>query len=269
MAGVPPDYFSATGQLWGNPLYRWDVLARQGYRWWIERFRTTLTLVDIARLDHFRGFAAYWAVPASEETAINGRWVPGPNAALFEAVRAALGSLPIIAEDLGVITPDVEQLRDGLGFPGMKVLQFAFGGDPDDIYLPHNYQPHCVVYTGTHDNDTTLGWWRALQPHERQNVQIYLGRDGADISWDFMRLALASVADLVIVPIQDALDLGSEARMNTPGQAGGNWGWRYTPDMLTSELVERLRGLTAAYGRVRKVEQIEAPGTEIEMSTDD
>jgi len=255
VAGVPPDYFSATGQLWGNPLYRWDVLADQGYRWWIERFRTTLMLVDIARLDHFRGFAAYWQIPASEETAINGSWVPGPGAALFEAVREALGSLPIIAEDLGVITPDVEQLRDDLGFPGMKVLQFAFGGDPDAMYLPHNYQPRCVVYTGTHDNDTTLGWWHALQPHERQNVQRYLGRDGADISWDFIRLALASVGELVIVPMQDALALGSDARMNTPGQAGGNWGWRYTPEMLTLELVERLRELTAIYGRGRKAAQ--------------
>jgi 4-alpha-glucanotransferase len=254
VAGVPPDYFSATGQLWGNPLYRWDVLAGQDYRWWIERFRTTLTLVDIARLDHFRGFAAYWEVPANEETAINGKWVPGPGAALFAAVRAALGGPSIIAEDLGVITPDVEQLRDQLGFPGMKVLQFAFGGDPDDMYLPHNYQTHCVVYTGTHDNDTTLGWWNTLQPHERRNVQIYLGRDGSDISWDLIRLALASVADLVVVPMQDALGLGSEARMNTPGQAGGNWGWRYTPDMLTTHLVERLRGLTAAYGRVHEVE---------------
>jgi len=253
VAGVPPDYFSLTGQLWGNPLYRWDVLAGQGYRWWIERFRTTLTLVDIARLDHFRGFVAYWQVPASEETAINGRWVPGPGAALFEAVRDALGGLPIIAEDLGIITPDVEQLRDELGFPGMKVLQFAFSGDPDHSYLPHNYQPPCVVYTGTHDNDTTLGWWNALQPHERQNIQIYLGRDGADISWDFIRLALASVADLAIMPMQDALGLGSEGRMNMPGHAGGNWGWRYTPDMLTPQLVGRLRGLTAAYGRVRKV----------------
>jgi 4-alpha-glucanotransferase len=261
VAGVPPDYFSATGQLWGNPLYRWDVLAGQGYRWWIERFRTTLTLVDIARLDHFRGFAAYWEVPASEETAVNGRWAPGPGAALFEAVRDALGGastafstgLPIIAEDLGVITPDVEQLRDELGFPGMKLLQFAFNGDPDDLYLPHNYQPRSVVYTGTHDNDTTLGWWRALQPHERRNVQIYLGRDGSDISWDLIRLALASVAELAVVPMQDVLGLGSAARMNTPGQAGGNWGWRYTPDMLTIELVERLRGLTAVYGRERKV----------------
>jgi 4-alpha-glucanotransferase len=275
VAGVPPDYFSATGQLWGNPLYRWDVLAGQGYRWWIERFRTTLTLVDIARLDHFRGFAAYWEVPAGEETAINGRWVPGPGVALFEAVRQALGGtstlrpgsgpaalsagLPIIAEDLGLITPDVEQLRDELDFPGMKVLQFAFSGDPDEVYLPHNYLPHCIVYTGTHDNDTTLGWWNGLQPHERHNVRLYLGRDGSDISWDLIRLALASVAELAVVPMQDVLSLGSAARMNTPGQAGGNWGWRYTPDMLTTELVERLGELTTVYGRAPKVE---APKTE-------
>jgi 4-alpha-glucanotransferase len=254
VAGVPPDYFSATGQLWGNPLYRWDVLARQGYRWWIERFRTTLTLVDIARLDHFRGFAAYWEVPAGEETAINGRWVTGPGVALFEAVREALGGLPIIAEDLGLITPDVEQLRDDLGFPGMKVLQFAFSGDPDEVYLPHNYLPRCVVYTGTHDNDTTLGWWRALQPQDRHNIRLYLGRDGSDISWDLMRLALASVAELAVVPMQDVLSLGSEARMNTPGLPGGNWSWRYTPNMLTIELVERLGELTAVYGRAPKVE---------------
>jgi 4-alpha-glucanotransferase len=263
VAGVPPDYFSATGQLWGNPLYRWDVLARQGYRWWIERFRTTLTLVDIARLDHFRGFVAYWEVPAGLETAVNGRWVPGPGAALFDAVRDALGGtsttlstgLPIIAEDLGLITPDVEQLRDLLGFPGMKVLQFAFEGDPDAVYLPHNYLPHCIVYTGTHDNDTTLGWWRTLPLPERRFVQVYLGRDGSDISWDFIRLALASVAELAIVPMQDVLGLGSQARMNTPGQAGGNWGWRYTPDMLTVALAERLRGLTAVYGRLPKIEE--------------
>lgn len=251
VAGVPPDYFSATGQLWGNPLYRWDALEQKGYHWWIERIRTTLTLVDIARIDHFRGFAAYWEVPASEKTAINGRWVNGPGTALFEAVRAALGSLPIIAEDLGVITPDVEQLRDELGFPGMKVLQFAFGGDPADQYLPHNYPPRCVVYTGTHDNDTTAGWWATLPPLERQNVQLYLGRDGSDISWDFIRLALASVAELAIVPMQDVLALGSEGRMNTPGRAAGNWGWRYTEGQLTTELADRLATLTRIYGRQR------------------
>jgi 4-alpha-glucanotransferase len=255
VAGVPPDYFSATGQRWGNPLYRWDVLAQQGYRWWIERFRAMLTLVDIARIDHFRGFAAYWEVPASEETAINGRWVPGPGVALFEAVRAALGGLPIIAEDLGLITPDVEELRDQLGFPGMKVLQFAFGGGADDLYLPHNYRRRCVVYTGTHDNDTTAGWWNNATPHERYHVQTYLGRDGSDISWDFIRLALASVAEMAIVPMQDVLGLGNEARMNTPGQPGGNWSWRYAPEMLTAELAERLRTLTVLYGRLKPAEE--------------
>src|SRR5215216_7681940 len=257
VAGVPPDYFSATGQLWGNPLYRWDVLAGQDYRWWIERFRTTLTLVDIARLDHFRGFAAYWEVPASEETAVNGSWVPGPGKALFEAVRDALGGLPIIAEDLGIITPDVEQLRDDLGFPGMKVLQFAFGGDPTGPYLPHNYLPHCIVYTGTHDNDTTLGWWNTAMPGDRHYVQLYLGRDGSDISWDFIRLALASVAEMAVIPMQDVLNLGSEGRMNTPGRPGGNWGWRYTEDMLTAELALRLRSLTEIYGRLKIVKSSE------------
>ena len=263
VAGVPPDYFSATGQLWGNPLYRWGELARQGYRWWIERFRATLTLVDIARIDHFRGFAAYWEVPAGEETAINGKWVSGPGVALFDAVRAALGSLPIIAEDLGVITPDVEELRDGLGFPGMKVLQFAFGGDPADQYLPHNYPRNCVVYSGTHDNDTTLGWWRALSRHEQTNVQLYLGRDGGDIAWDFIRLALASVGDVAIVPMQDVFGLGSEGRMNTPGQAGGNWGWRYTPPMLTTDLADRLGTLTRVYGRAKLAE----PAADAELTS--
>jgi 4-alpha-glucanotransferase len=238
------------------------VIARQGYRWWIERFRATLVLVDIARIDHFRGFAAYWEVPASEETAINGRWVRGPGEALFAAVRNALGGtstslsagLPIIAEDLGVITPDVEALRDNLGFPGMKVLQFAFGGDADSPYLPHNYTPRCVVYTGTHDNDTTLGWWNAAAPGDRHHVQLYLGRDGSDISWDFIRLALASVAEMAIVPMQDILNLGSEGRMNTPGRPGGNWGWRYTNDMLTAPLAERLRSLAELYRRVQQAE---------------
>jgi 4-alpha-glucanotransferase len=257
VAGVPPDYFSATGQLWGNPLYRWDVLAQQGYRWWIERFRAALSLVDIVRIDHFRGFAAYWEVPASEKTAVNGRWVSGPGLALFEAVGAALGQLPIIAEDLGLITPDVEALRDELGFPGMKVLQFAFGDGATDPYLPHNYRRHCVVYTGTHDNDTTAGWWASATPHERSHVQLYLGRDGSDISWDFIRLALASAAEIAIVPLQDVLELGSAARMNMPGQAGGNWSWRYTPEMLGPQVTERLRTLTALYGRALQIENEE------------
>ncbi|HEX5689135.1 MAG TPA: 4-alpha-glucanotransferase [Roseiflexaceae bacterium] len=249
VAGVPPDYFSATGQLWGNPLYRWDVLARTGYRWWIERFRAALTLVDIVRLDHFRGFAAYWAVPAGEPTAVNGTWVDGPGAALFTAVAEALGQLPIIAEDLGLITPDVEELRDQFGFPGMKVLQFAFGGAPTEPYQPHNYIQRCVVYTGTHDNDTTTGWWRTAAEHERRNVQLYLGRDGGDISWDFIRLALASVADTAIIPLQDVLALDSSARMNTPGRASGNWSWRYQTPMLQGHVVDRLRTLTYIYGR--------------------
>jgi 4-alpha-glucanotransferase len=265
VAGVPPDYFSATGQLWGNPLYRWGALARRGYDWWVERFRAALTLVDIVRLDHFRGFAAYWEVPASEATAINGRWVAGPGAALFEAARQALGEVPIIAEDLGLITPDVVELRDQLGFPGMKVLQFAFGVGPDEPYQPHNYLPHCVVYTGTHDNDTTAGWWSTESEQLRHHVRLYLGRDGSNISWDFIRLALASVAETAIIPLQDVLALGSAARMNTPGRASGNWSWRYTPDMLSSSLVEQLRVLTELYGRAPKVEpETEDRGSRIE-----
>jgi 4-alpha-glucanotransferase len=252
IAGVPPDFFSATGQRWGNPLYRWEVLAQQGYAWWIERFRTTLKLVDIMRLDHFRGFAAYWEVPADQETAINGRWVAGPGAALFEAVRTALGTLPIIAEDLGLITPDVEELRDQFDFPGMKVLQFAFGGAADDPFLPHNYGTHCVVYTGTHDNDTTAGWWQSTSERERTHAQLYLGSDGSDISWDFIRLALASVAEMAIIPLQDVFSLGNEARMNIPGNASGNWGWRYTNSMLNQQVIERLGTLTRLYGRVRQ-----------------
>jgi 4-alpha-glucanotransferase len=264
VAGVPPDYFSATGQLWGNPLYRWDVLAQRGYDWWIERFRTSLLLVDIVRLDHFRGFAAYWAVLAGEETAVNGEWIDGPRAALFAAVDRALGVLPIIAEDLGLITPDVEELRDQFDFPGMKVLQFAFDADADHPYLPHNYGSHCVVYTGTHDNDTTAGWWQTATPDQRTHVQLYLGRDGSDISWDFMRLALASVAETAIFPLQDVLGLGSHARMNTPGRAAGNWSWRYTPDMLGPQIVDRLHTLTRLYGRARSLEVEEAAAEEEE-----
>jgi 4-alpha-glucanotransferase len=250
VAGVPPDYFSATGQLWGNPLYRWGSLKQRGYDWWIARFRAVFTLVDVLRLDHFRGFAAYWSVPAGEETAINGQWLPGPGAELFAAVERELGALPIIAEDLGIITPDVDALRLQFGLPGMRVLQFAFGGSPDDNYLPHNYERRTVVYSGTHDNDTTRGWWATAGDTIRHHVQHYLGRDGHDISWDFIRLAWASVAETAIVPLQDILDLGSDARMNTPGQAGGNWGWRYTPDVLTDALIGRLRLLTELYGRL-------------------
>lgn len=249
VAGVPPDYFSPTGQLWGNPLYRWDVLAREGYRWWIERFRAVLRLVDLVRLDHFRGFEAYWEIPAGMPTAEVGRWVKGPGDDLFQALQAAIGDVPVIAEDLGFITPEVEALRERWGFPGMKVLQFAFSG-PDNPYLPHNYEgANWVVYTGTHDNDTTVGWFKTLDEKTRRFVLTYLARDGQDIAWDMMRLAWQSVAVLAIAPLQDVLRLGSEARMNTPGRAGGNWAWRVQEGALTEELARTLAEMSYTYGR--------------------
>jgi len=249
VAGVPPDYFSPTGQLWGNPLYRWDRLAETGYAWWIERFRMALRLVDIVRLDHFRGFAGYWAVPANEPTAEHGRWVPGPGADIFGAIRAALGDVPIIAEDLGVITPDVHELRDTLGYPGMRVLQFAFSTDALNEHLPHWHVRNCVVYTGTHDNDTTVGWYATCSERERRFLARYLGHESQEIHWDFIRLALASVADTAIIPLQDVLGLGSAARMNFPGRPSGNWTWRYTPGQLTWLPAERLHDLLETYGR--------------------
>ena len=261
VAGVPPDYFSKTGQLWGNPLYRWDAMAKDGYAWWIERFRATHDLVDIIRLDHFRGFEKYWEIPGTDTTAINGSWVPGPGAELFHAVQNALGTLHIIAEDLGMITPEVEALRDQLGVPGMRVLQFNFGSDPGaDAYRPHNYARNCVVYTGTHDNNTTIGWFRGEdvedstqskeeRQEETQLALKYIGTDGHEINWDFIRLALMSVADTAIIPLQDVLGLGSEARMNRPGTTKGNWCWRFRPYRLTEEIKARLRELTAIYGR--------------------
>ena len=258
VAGVPPDYFSPTGQLWGNPLYRWEVMAETGYAWWIARLRMLLRLVDIVRLDHFRGFEAYWEVPAGEETAVHGRWVPGPGAAFFEAVREALGDLPIIAEDLGFITPQVEALRERFGFPGMKVLQFAFDGDPTNPFLPHNYPRNCVVYTGTHDNDTTVGWFQKAPAEERAFALKYLGTDGREIHWDLIRLALASVADLAVIPLQDLLGLGSEARMNYPSRAGGNWRWRYRAGDLTAALGQRLAEMTEVYGRWPQDSQADA-----------
>jgi len=254
VAGVPPDYFSPTGQLWGNPLYRWDLIAQRGFGWWIDRFRMMLTMVDIVRLDHFRGFEAYWEVPAGEPTAINGRWVKGPGAALFEAVERALGHLPIIAGDLGLITPEVTALRHRFQLPGMKVLHFAFGGDPDHEYLPHNYEPNCVVYTGTHDNDTTIGWFATRPPEEKRAIQEYLARDGHDIAWDLIRLAYGSVAETAIAPLQDVLRLGGEARMNMPGRPGGNWTWRYRPEMLTDEIGRQLGDMARIYGRLPKKE---------------
>lgn len=253
VAGVPPDYFSATGQRWGNPLYRWDRMAATGYRWWVARMRQSLTLYDVLRLDHFRGFAAYWEVPASSPTAVEGRWVPGPGADLFRVLQAELGALPIIAEDLGLITPDVEALRLTFNLPGMKVLQFAFGDDPTNPYLPHNYTPNYVVYTGTHDNDTTVGWFATLDPATRTAVLTYLGRDEqtVDIAWDLMRLGLMSVAQYAITPLQDVLRLGTEARMNTPGRLGGNWAWRCPAEALSAELADTLRQLTFIYGRLQ------------------
>jgi 4-alpha-glucanotransferase len=249
VAGVPPDYFSPTGQLWGNPLYRWDVMAQDGYAWWTARFKMAFQWLDVVRLDHFRGFEAYWAVPAGEETAINGKWVKGPGTDLFRAVGQALGPLLIIAEDLGLITPEVETLRDELGFPGMKVLQFAFCGDPTHPYLPHNYECNYVVYTGTHDNDTTLGWFDSASQEERTYAQKYMGVHGDQINWDMIRLALMSVANTAILPLQDVLGIGSEGRMNTPSRASGNWSWRYTEGMLTEAVRDRLEDLTEIYGR--------------------
>ena len=261
VAGVPPDYFSATGQLWGNPLYRWDAMARTGYAWWIERFRAALRLVDLVRLDHFRGFEAYWEIPAGEKTAVLGRWVKGPGAALFEALREALGDLPIVAENLGVITPEVEALRERFGFPGMAVLQFAFGRDPEAAqFQPHNYPRNRVVYTGTHDNDTTAGWWTSSGEgdstrsgeevrDEHERALAYLDAEGRQIHWAFIRAALASVADTAIVPLQDVLGLGNEARMNLPASASGNWRWRFAEGALTDEVRDRLRRLADLYGR--------------------
>jgi 4-alpha-glucanotransferase len=249
VAGVPPDYFSRTGQRWGNPLYRWDVLAQSGYAWWIDRVRAALALAELLRLDHFRGFQAYWEVPATCPTAVQGRWVKGPGAELFEAIARALGPVPIIAEDLGKITPAVRRMRESLGYPGMRVLQFAFGGDARNKHLPHWFTHDSVIYTGTHDNDTAVGWFRSRGPHERDFVLRYTGSDGREINWDLIRLAFASVADTAIVPLQDVLGLGSEARMNTPGTPSGNWAWRCTEQQLEHAASARLAALTATYGR--------------------
>ncbi len=255
VAGVPPDYFSATGQRWGNPLYRWDVMAADGYAWWIERLRTVLATVDVLRLDHFRGFAGYWAIPGDAPTAERGRWEPGPGIPFFAAVERALGRLPIIAEDLGVITPDVVELRDRFGFPGMRVLQFAFDAfeaGPENPHLPYNHAPNAVVYTCTHDNDTTAGWYAAASPADRAYARAYAhsaASDPAVVAWDLVRLAQASVAHMAVVPLQDLLGLGSAARMNRPGQPGGNWQWRVRAEELTDDLAARVARMTRLYGR--------------------
>jgi len=249
VAGVPPDYFSATGQRWGNPLYRWDVLRASGYRWWIDRVRQALRVFDIIRLDHFRGFEGYWEVPASAPDAVQGAWRPGPGADLFQAIREELGEVPFIAEDLGVITPEVRALQRGLGFPGMRVLQFAFGDTARNHDLPHNYTRDSVVYTGTHDNDTTRGWFASRAGHERAYTLEYLHCKPEGVVWAMIRAAYASTARMAIIPLQDVLDLGSEARMNFPSQADGNWEWRYAEDDLTPSHAQRLRKLAELYGR--------------------
>jgi 4-alpha-glucanotransferase len=254
VAGVPPDYFSRSGQRWGNPLYRWDVIAADGYRWWIQRIQSVLELVDILRIDHFRGFQDYWEIPADEPTAIQGRWLPGPQDDFFDALRGALGNdLPIIAEDLGMITDEVRALRKRVGLPGMKVLHFAFAEDATHEYLPHNYAPDCVVYLGTHDNDTTVGWFNSREQQERDFCLRYLGRDGHDIVWAMMHLAFMSVADMAVVTAQDLLKLGSEARMNIPGTSSGNWQWRYWPGALNDDMVRWLSELTETFGRAPEI----------------
>ncbi len=250
MAGVPPDYFSETGQLWGNPTYNWEELQARGFNWWIQRITALLGYVDIIRVDHFRGLQAYWGVPAGEDTAMNGEWIEAPGAELFETVRQKLGTLPIMAEDLGVITPEVEALRDQFEFPGMKIIHFAFGGGSDNPYIPCNYVSNSVVYTGTHDNDTTLGWFDQIGDYERDRLMQYVGCLSPEgIHWTLIRLALMSVSNQAIVPLQDVLGYGSDCRMNTPGQPDGNWAWRYQPDVLTGELRDRLRSLTELSNR--------------------
>ncbi|HVO99318.1 MAG TPA: 4-alpha-glucanotransferase [Bryobacteraceae bacterium] len=262
MAGVPPDYFSATGQLWGNPIYDWDAHAASGYAWWIERFRSTFELFDLVRVDHFRGFQAYFQVPFGENTAVNGEWVEGPGAALFEAVEKALARrLAVVAENLGVITPEVEAIRNRFGFPGMAILQFAFGKDPQaPDFKPHNYPRGVVAYTGTHDNDTVMGWWNSEGGDSTRTAEdirkekafalAYLGADGSEMNWSLIRALMASVADTVVFPVQDLLGLGKQARMNTPATLGGNWKYRLLPGQLDHRIADRLRGFAVCYDRV-------------------
>jgi 4-alpha-glucanotransferase len=260
VAGVPPDYFSETGQLWGNPIYNWDLMRDEGFKWWVERVRFTMKTVDIVRIDHFRGFAASWEVPAGDKTAERGQWVNVPGIDLFKTLLWVFGELPILAEDLGVITPDVEELRDFFGFPGMRILQFAWGGDTKNIDLPHNYIPNSCVYTGTHDNDTTVGWFNSKagkgSPRDAKQIKKekdfclkYLRSDGTEIHWDFIRTVLASVANTAIIPMQDLLGAGNEARMNLPGSTTGNWYWRCETKDFDKQIAERLADLSELYGR--------------------
>ncbi len=257
VAGVPPDYFSATGQRWGNPLFRWEAHREEGFAWWISRLKKSLDMTDLVRIDHFRGFQAYWRIPVTSETATDGEWVASPGREFFRKVRKELGELPVVAEDLGVITPEVLALRDEFGLPGMKVLQFAFGLngegrlDAENYFLPHNHERNAVVYTGTHDNDTTPGWYAARSEAERDAIRRYLARDDHEVPWELVRQAYASVARHAVIPMQDLLGLGSEARMNTPSTVGGNWSWRVAGNRLTAELSSRLREMGQLYGRSR------------------
>lgn len=253
VAGVPPDYFSETGQLWGNPLYNWKALKKDGFKWWIERFRQMFELYDAIRVDHFRGFDEYWEVEASEKTAIKGKWVKAPGKELFETIKKELGELPIIAEDLGLMTPTVEELRDHFNFPGMKIIQFAFDSDSSNSFLPHNYPQNCVTYTGTHDNDTTIGWFNQAPELEKHRVREYTRTDGSEIEWELIRLGMLSVADQAIFPMQDFMGLDTEHRMNLPATVGNNWLWRYTPDMLYKVDEDRIKALVEIANRKMNV----------------
>jgi len=255
VAGVPPDYFSATGQLWGNPLYDWKVHKKTGFAWWIQRIQATLQTVDYIRLDHFRGFAAYWEIPYGKPTAQEGQWVPGPKETVFKAIQEKLGELPIIAEDLGVITDDVVSLREAFHLPGMKILQFAFSTDSTDPFLPHNFPVNCVAYTGTHDNDTAVGWYTSAPEGEQDLCRRYLARSGDDIAWDMIRAIWSSVAMMTLAPMQDFLSLGTAARMNYPGKASGNWQWRVPSDVLEDRhLMDRIHEMNELYSRLAGVD---------------
>lgn len=249
VTGVPPDYFSETGQRWGNPHYNWKYLKKTDFQWWVDRMRTQIELFDIIRIDHFRGLEAAWEIPADEDTAINGLWVKAPGKALLNAIYTELGEIPLVAEDLGIITPEVETLRDEFNLPGMKILQFAFGSGPGNPYLPDNYDKNCVVYTGTHDNDTTLGWLQSISDNEKNYIYDYLGCPAAPLHCALIRAALASVANLAVIPMQDVLELGSEYRMNIPGTTEGNWKWRFHWDQLSHERACRFAYLIGLFNR--------------------
>lgn len=252
VGGCPPDYFSETGQLWGNPIFNYHKMEEDGFAWWINRIRASLALYDYVRVDHFRGFSGYWSIPYGEPTAVNGKWVDGPGKKLFYAIKNALGDIPIIAEDLGLITPDVTELRDHFNLPGMKILQFAFDSAESNDYIPHNYIKNCVVYTGTHDNDTVLGWYEKAKEADQKYFLEYIHSDGSDICKDLIRVAWASVANTAIIPMQDLLRLGGDARMNLPGTTVNNWLWRMKSDDLKTELAEELAALTKLYDRISK-----------------